>query len=121
MILGTKTTMGMKILSCKSPEMIEKEIWATFLAYNLIRLLMAQAAVLACVLPRQISFKHTLQLWLAWSQQVTLSKHNAEIGVLFVLIAQQQVGKRAGRIEPRGSKKKARQSLSHVDETQNPS
>ena len=101
-----KTTMGMKILSCKSPEMIEKEIWATFLAYNLIRLLMAQAAVLACVLPRQISFKHTLQLWLAWSQQVTLSKHNAEIGVLFVLIAQQQVGKRAGRIEPRAVKRR---------------
>ena len=57
-----KTTMGMNILSCKSPEMIEKEIWATFLAYNLIRLLMAQTAVLACVLPRQISLKHTLQL-----------------------------------------------------------
>jgi len=27
--------------------MIEKEIWVTFLAYNLIRLLMAQAALLA--------------------------------------------------------------------------
>jgi hypothetical protein len=101
-----KTTMGMKILSCKSPKMIEKEIWATFLAYNLIRLLMAQAAVTACILPRQISFKHTVQLWLAWSQQVTLSKHNADIGVLFVLIAQQQVGKRTGRIEPRAVKRR---------------
>ncbi len=49
-----KTTMGM-------------EIWIYFLAYNLIRLLMAQAALLADILPRQLSFKHTLQLWLAWN------------------------------------------------------
>ena len=42
-----KTTMGMETLSCKTPEMNEKEIWAYFLAYNLIRLLMAQAALLA--------------------------------------------------------------------------
>ena len=101
-----KTTMGMKILSCKSPEMIEKEIWAAFLAYNLVRLLMAQAAVLTCILPRQISFKHTLQLWLAWSQQVIFLEHNTDITVLFMLIAQQQVGKRAGRIEPRALKRR---------------
>ncbi len=67
---------------------------------------MAQAAVLTCILPRQISFKHTLQLWLAWSQQVTLLEHNADIIVLFMLIAQQQVGKRAGRIEPKAVKRK---------------
>ena len=101
-----KTTMGMNILSCKSPEMIEKEIWVTFLAYNLIRLLMAQAALLACILPRQISFKHTLQLWLSWNQQASLSEHNAKISVLFTLIAQQQIGKRSGRIEPRAVKRR---------------
>lgn len=33
-----KTTLGMDILSCKTPEMIEKEMWVYFLAYNLIRL-----------------------------------------------------------------------------------
>ena len=81
-----KTTMGMNILSCKSPEMIEKEIWVTFLAYNLIRLLMAQAALLADILPRQISFKHTLQLWLSWNQKAHLSDHNVNISVLFILI-----------------------------------
>jgi len=75
----------MNILSCKSPEMIEKEIWVTFLAYNLIRLLMVQAALLSCVLPRQISFKHTLQLWLAWFQQAGMDKSNTDIGALFVL------------------------------------
>jgi len=64
-----KTTLGMETLSCKTPDMLEKEMWVYFLAYNLIRLLMAQSALLSDVLPRQLSFKHTVQLWLAWSQQ----------------------------------------------------
>jgi hypothetical protein len=42
-----KTTLGMEMLHCKTPEMNEKEIWVYFLTYNLIRLLMAQAALLA--------------------------------------------------------------------------
>ena len=57
-----KTTLGMEMLSCRTPAMAEKEIWVYLLAYNLIRLLMAQAASLADILPRQLSFKHTLQL-----------------------------------------------------------
>ena len=55
-----KTTMGMETLSCKTPEMNKKEMWVYFLAYNLIRLLMCQSALLADLLPRQISFKHSL-------------------------------------------------------------
>ena len=38
-----KTTLGMDILRCKDPEMVEKELWVNLLAYNLVRLLMAQA------------------------------------------------------------------------------
>jgi IS4 transposase len=34
-----KTTLGMEMLSCRSPAMAEKEIWVYLLAYNLIRLL----------------------------------------------------------------------------------
>ena len=83
-----------------------RNVIAHLLAYNLIRLLMAQATVLVCVLPRQISYKHTLELWLTWSRQITLSEYNADIDVLFVLIAQQQVGKRLGRIEPRAVKRR---------------
>ena len=42
-----KTTLGMEHLRCKSPAMAIKELWVYLLAYNLIRLLMAQAALLA--------------------------------------------------------------------------
>lgn len=35
---------GMEALRCLTPQMVEKELWVYLLAYNLIRLLMAQAA-----------------------------------------------------------------------------
>ena len=101
-----KTTMGMETLSCKTPEMSEKEIWIYFLAYNLIRLLMAQSALLADIAPRQLSFKHTLQLWLAWSQQGAYIDHDINQELLFVLIAQKKIGNRSGRIEPRAVKRR---------------
>ncbi len=101
-----KTTLGMERLSCKTPEMAVKEIWVYLLAYNLIRLMMAQAALLADVLPRELSFKHTLQLWVAWGQHGMESHQNDNLSVLFALIAQQQVGNRPGRIEPRAVKRR---------------
>jgi hypothetical protein len=96
-----KTTLGMETLSCKTPPMCEKEVWIYMLAYNLIRLLMAQAAVHAGVLPRQLSFKHTLQVWIAWSQRQFLSSAPEDTAGLFRLIARIRVGNRPGRIEPR--------------------
>lgn len=101
-----KTTMGLEMLSCKTPAMAEKEIWVTLLAYNLIRLIMAQAAVLAGRLPRELSFKHTLQIWVAWGQYEMGHDHDDKLSALFVLIAQQQVGNRPGRIEPRAVKRR---------------
>ena len=96
-----KTTLGMEKLSCKSPEMCKKELWIYLLAYNLIRLLMAEAAAQAGVLPRQLSFKHTLQVWVAWSQKQFLSNAREDTAILFRLIAQIRVGNRPGRVEPR--------------------
>jgi hypothetical protein len=101
-----KTTLGMETLSCKTPKMSEKEIWIYFLAYNLIRLLMAQAALLADILPRQLSFKHTLQLWLACNQQDAYTTHETNHELLFMLISQRKIGNRPGRIEPRAVKRR---------------
>ena len=101
-----KTTLGMEALSCKSPEMCEKELWVYLLAYNLIRLLMAEAALQAGVLPRQLSFKHTLQIWIAWSQRQFLSSTKEDTATLFLLIAQIRVGERPGRVEPRAVKRR---------------
>jgi len=61
-----KTTLGLQSLRCMSPDMSAKELWSGLLASNLIKCLMMRAANHAGILPRQIGFKHTLQLWLAW-------------------------------------------------------
>jgi len=96
-----KTTLGMERLSCVSPEMAIKEIWIYLLAYNLIRLMMAQSALLADCLPRQLSFKHTVQIWLAWCHYALSAEPIEHRSALFALIAQQRVGNRPGRLEPR--------------------
>jgi len=101
-----KTTLGMETLSGKAPAMALKEIWVYLLAYNLIRLMMAQAAVLTGCLPRQLSFKHTLQIWIAWGHCRTRAADIDSIGDLFILIAQRKVGNRPGRIEPRAIKRR---------------
>jgi len=101
-----KTTLGMEIVSCRTPEMVEKEIWVYLLAYNLIRLLMAQAALLSNIPARQLSFKHTLQLWITWLQIGSGYYNDKQLTKLFLLIAQQKVGKRPGRIEPRAVKRR---------------
>ena len=101
-----KTTLGMEALSCKTPDMCEKEMWVYLLAYNLLRLLMAEAALQAGVLPRQLSFKHTLQIWVAWNQRQFLSNAKEDTASLFILIAQLRVGKRPGRMEPRAVKRR---------------
>jgi Transposase DDE domain len=83
-----KTTRGMERLSCRTPAMAEKENWVYLLAYNPIRLLMAQAALSADILPRQLSFKQTLRLWIAWRQNGTGSVDEHQLTMLFILIAQ---------------------------------
>jgi hypothetical protein len=88
-----KSTLGMKILSCKPPEMCRKEIWTYFLANNLIRLLMSQAANNYNLLPRQLSFKHAVQVWNTYA---VLDKVIDE--EMLRLLARRQVGNRAGRI-----------------------
>jgi len=99
-----KTTLGVEVLRCLTPQMVEKELWVHLLAYNLIRLLMAQAAREAGVYPRQMSFKHTVQLWTEWTaHRVDLT---ADPATLFRLIAQPSVGNRPGRIEPRARKRR---------------
>lgn len=99
-----KTTMGMDVLGCQTPEMNEKQLWVHLLAYNVIRMLMAQAAAIEGVDPRGLSFKHTAQLWTEWvTRGLSTTKDSLR---LFTLIAQCTVGRRSGRIEPRMKKRR---------------
>ena len=101
-----KVTLGVDVLRCRTPQMVVKELWVHLLAYNLIRLLIAQAAAASDVEPRQLSFKHTVQLWTEWTaRRLTrcTARHNAD---LWQLIARVRVGDRPGRVEPRMKKRR---------------
>ena len=99
-----KTTTGMDILSCQTPQMNEKQLWVHLLAYNVIRLLMAQAAANAGVDPRNLSFKHTVQLWTEWGSRGLCTTEDRQRR--FTLIGQRSVGHQPGRIEPRMRKRR---------------
>ena len=100
-----KSTLGMGVLTCKTPDMIEKEVWVYLLAHNLIRVMMAEAATLSDILPRQLSFKHSLQLWRTWRQQSNGRDDGESLRVLLQLTIENTVGHRPGRVEPRAIKR----------------
>lgn len=95
-----KSTLGLRTLHCKSPQMAIKEMWVYFLAYNLIRSIMLSSALYCSILPRMLSFKHTLQLLFAYSVIEVNSL------CLLKLIGKKYIGHRTGRIEPRAIKKR---------------
>jgi hypothetical protein len=99
-----KTTLGMETLSCRTPTMAMKELRVYLLAYNLVRGLMLRAALHADIPTRQLSFKHAVQLWLAWRIAHHLGQR--QDCVLLDLVAQRRVGRRPGRIEPRAVKRR---------------
>lgn len=102
-----KTTMGMEALSCQSSDMAEKEMWIYLLAYNLIRLIMMESALLCDIIPRQLSFKHTIQLWRTYQQQLSVNDNDIEITTEFLLlVGQLRLGNRVRKAEPRVLKKR---------------
>ena len=104
-----KTQMKMEILRCKTPDMVRKEIWAHLLAYNLVRKVMAQAALEHRRTPRQISFAGAVQtlnefrtylLLASGAQQSELTRR------ILAAIARHRVGNRPNRCEPRKVKRR---------------
>lgn len=95
------TTPGMETPRCKTPAMAIKEWWVWRLAYHLTRLLMAQAALLADQIPRQRSFKHPVQIWIAGQPRGGGTHAAVASKASLVLMAEPRVGSRPGRVEPR--------------------
>lgn len=106
-IRSLKVTLGMSDLRCKTPFMVEREIWAHLLAYNLIRKVGAQVAQQMKVTPRSISFKATKQAILGGWQQATKlqgADYVRVARVMLKMLRKQKVGNRPGRCEPRAVK-----------------
>jgi len=104
-----KVTLRMDVLRGKSPQIVRKEVWAHLLAYNLIRAVIAQAAVAHGALPRSLSFKAALQSLHAFGAFLCLCgpSHLADLYLTMLsLIASQHVGDRPDRFEPRARKRR---------------
>jgi putative transposase len=108
-IRALKSTLGIDVLRCQTPEMVRKEIWVALLAYNLIRQTMLQAALPAGLSPRQLSFTHALQTVAAsWTNVALLSPARQEALIAAALkgLLWPLVGRRPDRIEPRAVKRR---------------
>ncbi len=105
-----KTSMGMEVLRCKSPQMLHKELEMFFIAYNLIRCLMVQAGAINDRALDRMSFKGTVdsarQFSLAIAQARSKKKQNQLIVELLEVIARDEVPERPNRIEPRAVKRR---------------
>jgi hypothetical protein len=102
-----KQSLNLDQVRCKSPQMVERELWMTLLAYNLVRWVCAQAAVVHGKLPRQMSFTAgcnvLLSQWLMPPDQSIrrqLGQYN------LAQIAHNEVADRPGRIDPRVVKRR---------------
>ena len=130
-IRAIKKSLQMDELRCKTPFMVEKDIWVHLLGYNLIRKVAAQAAQERGVHPRQVSFTAARDAVNAARPQWTIAKPSERISqgkAMLQTVGKGRVGNRPDRYEPRAKKrrvdryphlreprKQAQRELLHVD------
>jgi hypothetical protein len=107
-----KTALQMDMLSCKTPAMVHKEIQMHLIAYNLIRALMAEAALTAHVPLERVSFTGTRDAAYHYSQAIARipahqQKRRRRLYVqMLATIASDLVPERPNRREPRCQKRR---------------
>jgi hypothetical protein len=100
-----KTTLGLDVLRCQSPAMIEKEIWMHVIAHNLVRALMLEAALTHQVSIERLSFKGTVDAIRHW-QTLLPQSNSSHRAKLLLRIAADKVPHRPFRSEPRARKRR---------------
>ena len=104
-----KVSLRMDDLRGKTPSMVRREIWVHWLAYNLIRKVMAQAALGQKKLPRNLSFANALSaLVSAWDHAGVSAPSRLSVlaQTQHRLITRSRVGQRPNRVEPRAIKRR---------------
>lgn len=111
-IRAIKQTLKMDQLVCKTPAMVRRELWAHLLGYNLVRKVIAQAALTGGLSPRQVSFAGAVQTLEAFRWLLMGRRGEAGAAVcaaVLLAIGTHQVGDRPGRTEPRRVKRRPKQ------------
>lgn len=109
-VRSLKQGLGLKMLSCKTPEMVRAELWAHLLGYNLVRCVMAQAAADKGLSPREVSFSGAVRTLDAFRWLLSCADEDPERTrqVISTALAAHKVGNRPGRYEPREVKRRQR-------------
>jgi hypothetical protein len=106
-----KIALGMDVLRCKTPDMVEKELWMHVIAYNLIRALMCKAARAHDLSPERLSFKGTMATVRQWAPLMAAAcgdpvQCEYMVQTLLHYIARDPVPLRPNRTEPRARKRR---------------
>ena len=105
-----KTTLGLDQLTCKTPDMLYKELLMRLIAYNLIRCLMVESASIHDVALERISFKGTASTLRQFSKVIAETKsrrHRARlINDMLECLARDLLPDRPNRVEPRNTKRR---------------
>ncbi len=102
-ICSYKSTMGMCDLRCQTPENLDREIATAVLAYNLVRLLMCDTAMVFEVHPRQISFSVARDAWRTFGDELSSAD---DLAWIILSTGSRFVRNRPGRQEPRAIKRR---------------
>lgn len=105
-----KTTLGMDVLKCKTPDMVRKEVLMYFIVYNTLKLL-AYDSLQECVYADEMSFSSCRQILnhFALNKNIIVVKSSIArkwLREIQRLIQECQLLKRFGRVEPRVQKRR---------------
>lgn len=106
-----KESIGMSSLTCRTPQMVRKELTMYRLAYNLVRGLMLEATRVHGVATRRVSFASALATIRTWAPILALgARDDAQYAHLYArmleALAGDPVPERPGRREPRATKQR---------------
>lgn len=102
-IRSCKTTMDMCDLSCQTPGNLDREIAVGVLAYNLVRLLMNDAAAVLTMHPREMSFSQARDAWRNFGDELETTN---DLMWIILSASARFVRDRPNRREPRAIKKR---------------
>lgn len=105
-----KITLGMDVLRCKSPEMVDRELRVIAIAHNLVRAMMLEAACASGAPASRVSFKGALAGIRQWAPVLAASTdhatHDRICAAMLTAIARDLVPDRPNRLEPRATKRR---------------
>ena len=106
-----KTTMAMDVLRCKTPKMIDTELWMHVIAYNLVRALALEAALACGLAYERLSLKGAISTVRQWAPLLAQPTWEAKARqqlyqIMLSYLARDPLPRRSNRIEPRARKRR---------------